>query len=278
MKLHTLKRWTGLLIGCTALIFTTHVHAARKVPTSTICKGKKWNKARFSHRLYSSLLKKHVRRGRVHYNGLKKQRKKLDMYLCRLAHTNSRKIRSRKARFAFWINAYNAITLRAVLDRLPASRAAQKRFSPARKKWNFWRGHAYQVSGKWRTLDQIENKWIRPRFRDARLHFALVCAASGCPYLLSKSYTGSRLNRMLNRNTRRYLRSKNGAKLNRSKKTLHLSKLFKWYKSDFEQKPHKHFVLFAAKYLKKKDRAFVRKHYKTLKIKWIPYSWKLNVQ
>ena len=272
------SKWSmSVLLAVACLFIATPVWAAKKMETSTACKKKKWSQKRFSHRLFSGMLKKYVRNGLVNYNGFRKKRRKLDKYLCRLAHTNVKKIRSRKARFAFWINAYNAITIRAILDRFPRSRGGQKSFSVVKKKWNFWKGSKYEVSGKWYTLDQIENGLIRPRFKDARLHFALVCGARGCPHLASRSYTGSRLSRMLTKNTRKYLASSAGFKLDRGAKTVHVSKLFQWYRKDFEQK-HKHYLLFIAKFLKKSDRKFVRKHYKELKVKWIHYSWALNLQ
>lgn len=272
------KQLIGWVLGALIGLSSMPAMATKKVPTSKACIGKKWSQAHFSHRIYSHLLKRYVRNGRVNYNGLASKRNKLDIYLCRLAHSNVKFIKSRRARFAFWINAYNAVTLRAVLDRIPKSRAAQKNFSVAAGKWNFWKGWKYQVNKRWYTLDQIENKIIRPRFGDARLHFALVCAARGCPHLVNKAYTGKRLYSMLNRNSRKYLRSANGCKVNKAAKVLHLSKLFQWYRKDFVSKKTPHPALYAARFLKKADRQFVRKHYKSLKIKWIPYSWKLNVQ
>ena len=156
------SKWSmSVLLAVACLFIATPVWAAKKMETSTACKKKKWSQKRFSHRLFSGMLKKYVRNGLVNYNGFRKKRRKLDKYLCRLAHTNVKKIRSRKARFAFWINAYNAITIRAILDRLPRSRGGQKSFSVVKKKWNFWKGSKYEVSGKWYTLDQIENGLIR---------------------------------------------------------------------------------------------------------------------
>lgn len=268
---------TLLMFGCFLLALPA-AHAAKKAPTPTSCKGKSWNQAKFSHRLYNKLLKTYVSNGRVNYNSLRKKRKKLDVYLCRLANTNAKKIKKYTARFSFWINAYNAITLRAVLDRLPKSSSAQKGFSVAKKKFNFWKGTKYQVSGRWYTLDQIENKVIRKRFPDPRLHFALVCAARGCPHLANRAYTSSRLYRMLNKNTRKYLASPSGSRLDRKKMVIHLSKLFNWYKQDFVTKKYAHRLLFVAKYSGKADRKFIRANYKKLTTKWLKYSWKLNIR
>lgn len=274
-----MKRCLTSVLAALLMCGVSNVRAAKKMKTSTVCKGKKWSQSKFSHAIFDRLLKKYVRRGKVNYNGFKKERKKLDNYLCRMAHTRVTKVKGWRARFAFWINAYNAVTIRAVLDRLPRSKAAQRKFSVAAKKLNFWKGWRYQVSQRWLTLDQIEHAILRPKFKDPRLHFAIVCASIGCPSLANRAFTAKNLYRKMSRGTRSYLRSTGrGLKVDQAKKTLHLSKLFNWFHKDFTQKPYKHRLLFVAKFAPKKHRKFIRANYKSLKLKWLNYSWKLNVR
>ncbi len=272
-----IKQCFAILMGIFVAWGVTDAHAAKKVKPSKACKGTKWNKARFSHKIFNQLLGKYVRRGKVNYNGFRNKRKQFDVYLCRLSHTKVSKIRSFRERFAFWINAYNAITIQAVLDRLPRSRAAQKNFSVAAKKWNFWKGWRYRVSKRWLTLDDIEHKILRPKYSDPRLHFAVVCASIGCPDLANRAYTGKNLYRLKTRNTRRYLSYKRGFRRGKGD-TIHLSKLFNWFAGDFARKPYGHRLMFVAKYAPRRFRRFLQKNHKTLKIKWLNYSWKLNVR
>ena len=272
-----IKRCLVLLMGVFMMLGTTQAEAARKVKPSKACKGTKWNKTRFSHKIFDRLLRKHVRRGKVNYNGFRRDRKKLNVYLCRLARTRATRIRGFRNRFAFWINAYNAVTIQAVLDRLPRSRGAQKRFSVAAKKHNFWKGWKYRVGKRWLTLDNIEHSILRPKYKDPRLHFAVVCASIGCPDLANRAYTGRNLYRLMTRNTRRYLASSRGFRRGKGN-TIGLSNLFNWFAGDFARKPYKHRLLFVAKYAPKRYRRFLKRNHKSLKIKWLHYSWKLNVR
>lgn len=272
-----MKRLLSLSLGVIVLWSGASVSAATRVETPTSCKGTSWSIRLFRHKTFGDLLKQYVRNGRVDYNGFKTQRKQLDLYLCRLARTDVNKILTHRARFAFWINAYNAITIRAVLDRLPAGEAEQKTFSVADKKWNFWKGSAYEVSGKWLSLDDIEHKILRPQFKDPRLHFAIVCASKGCPDLANKAYTSVNVYRLMDSNTRQYMASRRGFRKGEGN-TIHLSQLFNWFAGDFAQKPYGHRLLFVAKFIPKEHQEFVQKNHATLQIKWLDYSWKLNAQ
>lgn len=256
--------------------------AAVKVPTPTSSKFKKsWNHKRFSHRLFNAVLKKYVKNARVRYNKLRKSKKgmrKLNEYLYRLSKTRVRKMK-RNAQFAFWINAYNAVTIQGILKFLPKSKAAQKRFKVTGVK-GFWKKYKYRVAGQWLSLNDIEHKKMRPKFKDARLHFVIVCAAHGCPNLRSRTYSASRLGRQLRKATITFLKDRRrGFRLDKGKKTVYLSKLFKWYKKDFYWKPFKHELDFVAKHLlNKKTAAYLRKNKGKLKIKYVHYSWKLNIR
>lgn len=279
LKEKMMKRWSfGLFLALLAFVWVVPQAMAAKVPTTTSPKFKKrWNKRNFSHKLLHTVLKRHVRRGKVNYTALRKRSLGLlNEYLYRLAMTPAKSIRGRKSRFAFWINAYNAVTLKAVLDRLPTSYAKQKKFSVLKVK-GFWKKYRYQVSRRWVTLDQIENKILRPRFGDPRLHFAIVCASGGCPSLMPFAYTGRRLNRQLTRVTRNFLGSRRAYKRNGN--TVKISKLFKWYRKDFTIKPYGHELLFIAKFHpKKKERRWLKKNAKSAKIGYLYYGWNLNVR
>lgn len=260
------------------IVFESSVQALPvDVPTRSRA-GFKVNTARgrFDHGLLDGLLSRHVKNGRVDYLGLRRERRVLDHYLFRLAKQDLTTMGNRNARFAFWINAYNAITLRAVLDRLPAERSAWKRFSVTRVK-GFWKAYRYQVARRWLTLDQIEHQVLRPTFKDPRLHFAIVCASIGCPSLRSNAYQPEDISLQLSEATKRFLASSRGYRLDRTQKRLSLSRLFKWFAADFLARPYGSLVEFLASH-RKKDAAFLRSNRPGLQIQYLPYDWDLNVR
>jgi len=133
------------------------------------------------------------------------------------------------ARLAWWIDLYNALTLRLVLDHYPVASIREidgPDGSP-------WRRKLVTVEGRELTLDEIENGIIRPEFRDPRVHFALYCAARSCPPLRPEAFVADRLDEQLEEQTDRFLRDpqRNGVDADGH---LVLSRLFEWYAEDFE--------------------------------------------
>ncbi|MCR4295249.1 MAG: DUF547 domain-containing protein, partial [Elusimicrobia bacterium] len=153
----------------------------------------------------NAALSAHVREGRVDYAGLKKDSAGLDAWLAAAAalDENEFKGRSREQRLAFLINLYNAATLRLILDRYPI--ASIRDIGPAWDPNKAWKLPAVKVFGRTVTLNQVEHEMIRPVFNEPRVHFALVCAAKGCPPLRSEAYDGSRLDAQLDDQARLFL-------------------------------------------------------------------------
>jgi uncharacterized membrane protein YdjX (TVP38/TMEM64 family) len=145
----------------------------------------------FDHSAYDKLVKAHVAPGGwVDYEGLKKDAEHLDSYLRSLADALFDDL-GRDQKLALLLNAYNAFTLRLILDYYPVDSI---RSIPAEKRWDAKR---WQIGGYTWGLNQIEHEQIRPKFREPRVHFALVCAAIGCPPLRSEAYTADRLEEQL---------------------------------------------------------------------------------
>lgn len=278
-----MSRVRGLwLVGALCLsLCVGEAWAAQKMKTPwSFWYSGSFDRANFSHALLDGVLKKHVRGGGVNYQALSKQsRGKLDEYLFRIARTKASQIVGKKARFAYWINVYNALTLRAVLDRLPSSLAAQKNFSVLKVKGGFWKGFSYEVGGRFLTLDHIEHQILRPKYVDPRLHFAIVCASKGCPDLQGRAFTAAKLDRMLDDGVRRYLAHRRAFRLDRANKTIKISKIFEWFKGDFSKNGYKGVLDFITRHLGDKDAAkFLKEHQGSIKIAYLPYSWKLNLR
>lgn len=214
----------------------------------------------------NEVLSARVHEGRVDYAGLKKDPSGLDAWLAAAAATdeNEFKGRSREARLAFLINLYNAATLRLILDRYPI--ASIRDIGPAWDPNKAWKLPVVMVFGRTVTLNQVEHEMIRPVFNEPRAHFALVCAAKGCPPLRSEAYDGVRLDAQLDDQARTFLsqRAKNDA--SKAGETAYLSPIFKWYMKDFGGSK-KSVLRFVNKWLPVEE---------AWEVDWTAYDWSLN--
>jgi hypothetical protein len=217
------------------------------------------------HSIYRALLKKHVGSGVVDYQGFKQEEDKLDQYLKILDETDIEALASEE-QLALYINAYNAYTIKLILNHYPVS--SIKDVGGWLK--TPWKIRFCRVGGKTLTLDEIEHDILRPRFKDPRVHFAVNCASKSCPPLISEPYEGPILNQQLDSNARNFI---NNPKENRLEgNTLYVSKIFKWFEDDFKGDVIGFFLTYAGGDLK--DRLLARKDH--VKIKYLDYDWSLN--
>lgn len=183
--------------------------------------------ASFEHFAFDRLLKQYVDGdGWVDYRGLARERAALDSYLTRLATAAPHQFSSDAERLAFWINAYNALTLADVLDRVYGKARGVKEVD------GFFDKKRHRIAGEELTLDEIETRGRS--LRDPRLHFAIVCASASCPKLQRFAYAGDKLNAQLDQAAREFLGdSSRGLRLDRDNNQILLSSIFKWYAGDF---------------------------------------------
>ncbi len=188
----------------------------------------------FDHALFDGLLGAHVdARGLVDYDAFAGN-PDFRSYLEELAETRPETL-PRQERLAFWINAYNAYTIELVNRRQERTsiRNINKTlgFIPGKGPW---KERMAEVAGKVWTLDEIEHEIIRKDFPEPRIHFALVCAALGCPPLRNEAYTGEELDRQLDEQARIFLtREPEKNRVDTRTGTVHLSPIFDWYREDF---------------------------------------------
>lgn len=176
---------------------------------------------------YAALLAVYVQNGVADYAGLKKDEARLNAYLDALASTNPETL-SPNDRFAYYINAYNAWTLRLILDHYPGISSIKDAGSLFRSPW---KQPFVRLAGRTVTLDHIEHDILRPQFRDPRLHFAINCASKSCPPLASRPYEGPTLDAALDAAARSFVN--NPAQVFLRDGTLHVSRIFDWYGDDF---------------------------------------------
>ena len=211
---------------------------------------------------WNTLLQKHVKDGWVDYNGFKSDEKKLDVYLDYLSKTNPSSWSVNKEK-AFWMNAYNAYTIKVILDYYPL-----KSIMDIKKNGKgAWDIPFAKVGGKAYTLNAIEHEILRPKFKDARVHAGINCASYSCPPILNEAFTASNVDVLLNK---AFIGFVNDPKRNKiQKNSIQLSKLFEWFKDDFTQSGNVNLIDFLNKYSKIKIS-------KTAKITYLDYNWSLN--
>lgn len=186
------------------------------------------------HRPWDGLLRRFVdERGNVNYAGWHESPadvQALDGYLSALSYAEPEREASRAARLSFWINAYNALTIRGILREYPVAGVVHD--EARRNRFDFWSDLLLHVGGRDYSLGQIEHELLRP-MREPRIHFALVCGARGCPRLLNRAYRTDQLERQLQGNARSFFADPEKMEYERSSGRLRLSPILKWYARDF---------------------------------------------
>lgn len=173
-----------------------------------------------------SLLQKYVSdAGKVNYKGLKTDKDALNAYCRMLSDNPVQEDWTREEKMAFWINTYNAFTLKLIVDNYPARSILN---FDGGKTWDVKR---IRIGDKKYSLNNIENDILRPQFKDPRIHFAINCAARSCPPLWNHAYTAENLETTLDARTKAFINNASFNTISASK--ARVSKIFEWYAADF---------------------------------------------
>jgi hypothetical protein len=216
--------------------------------------------------LYAGLLARHVHQGVVDYRGLKQEVPVLDRYLDVLAAVDPGLL-SADARFAFYVNAYNAWTLKLILNHYPGITSIKE----AGSFWESpWKKKLARINGGLLTLDEIEHDILRSQFKDPRVHFAVNCASKSCPPLYSVPFNGHDLDRQLDHVTRSFINDP--ARYRLEGDVLYVSRIFKWFGADFNDDIIGFFQTYAEGDLK----TVLQAKAQDLKVKFLDYDWSLN--
>lgn len=172
---------------------------------------------------------------------------------------------------AFWINTYNALTIYAVLKRIPSNQLLAKVFS-VQMVAGFFDKIQYVIAGESLTLNDIENKKLREGFNDPRIHFAIVCASRSCPAIQNTAFSASDLDERLDEATRQFLTDDRRNRFDKEKKVAHLSEIFRWYEDDFV-KDSGSVLEYIQKYLPSVGIDIV-----SHQIKYLFYDWLVNIK
>jgi len=210
-----------------------------------------------AHDSWNKLLSQFVSAtGKVNYRALKGKTSELEAYLKLLADNPVQSSWSRNEKMAYWINAYNAFTVKLILDNYPLSSITSLSGGKVwDKKW-------IKLGDKTYSLNNIENDILRPRYKDARIHFAVNCAAKSCPPLLNRAWTADNLNSNLSQQAKKFINNSAFNQVGANKVVI--SKIFEWYAADFGN-----IVDYLNKYSNTKINAKAQVSYQE-------YDWALN--
>jgi len=247
----------------------------------------------FSKDKYAHVLKNYVdQEGLVDYQGLNESRQDLDDFLLAVNNLPPRTFQGwqDEEKISFWIDVYNAFTLKVILDHYPIKSSFLKSLkypkNSIRQIAGVWDKITFPVMGERMSLDQIEHQILRKEFQEPRIHVALVCAAQSCPPLRQETYEGEMLSEQLDDQTRRFVSGREGFIIDREDNRVYLSSIFKWYGEDFigvyepesgytglNQK-ERAVLSFISQYLPDEDQKYLKDG--SYKVKYLDYNWTLN--
>ena len=171
---------------------------------------------------------------------------------------------------ALLLNLYNALTINQVLEKYPIDSIRPTVLGVPN--WIsfklFFSSSLYELNGQKLGLDDIEHNLLRKRFSEPRIHFALVCASSGCPQLRNEAYWPHKVREQLEQDAQQFIRNSEKVRHDAQINILYCSKIFKWYEEDF--------LTVAASVPEYVQRYSHQQIPLSTQVEYLPYSWQLN--
>ncbi len=233
-----------------------------------------------TYQAYQDVLQTYVKSENIDYEQLKQNRAKLDSFISQLAGTTKKQLEkmSRNEQLAYWLNAYNGITLRTIIDNYPVK--SIQNIDGA------WSKIIWDVAGQKLTLDYIEHEIIRPTYKDARIHFGVNCASIGCPPLYNHPFTGNSVDSLLDVVSSQFIHNTKRHTIDYENHTIVTSELFSWFWEDFVRDfksikfqntsdVENAILNFTYKYLNDSEKAKFQID-ANWKVSFTPYDWSLN--
>lgn len=212
---------------------------------------------KINHDKWSSLLETHVdKNGNVDYKGFAENLDKLDAYLNMLSNNKPTSEVSKNEKLAFWINVYNAFTVKLIVNHYPV-----KSIKDIKQPWD---QKFFKIDGEAMSLNHVEHEILR-NMDEPRIHFAIVCASYSCPKLQRYAFTAENLDEQLINVTKEFLADETRNKI--SEKSIRISKIFDWFAKDFTQDGS--LIDFLNKYTDVNISPKAKKRY-------LEYNWALN--
>jgi hypothetical protein len=232
-----------------------------------------WGQAPETALLQQSLTKHLAAEGTVRYGALKADLGPLRQYVRQMESvspdSHAALFPTREAKLAYWLNGYNALVLYAMASDYPEEK---KRLENAISRAFFFYRRKFRVGGRERTLSGIEDHDIREQFRDARIHFAIVCASRGCPWLSKEAFRAETVERQLEEAARQFFGQERNCAIDTAQRRIRLSSIFKWFARDFGATDAER-LAFVARYRPAEAAALQSGKWK---IEYVDWDWKLN--
>ena len=226
------------------------------------------------HSAFDRLLNKYVDHdGFVDYRTWYRQRadrQTLRGYLSELSRASVTKSAKRDAKLAFWINAYNAVTLEGIMQEYPTD--SIRNHTARVFGYNIWKELPLIVAGRQYSLEQIEHQILR-KMSEPRIHFAIVCASVSCPRLRNEAYTADKLQKQLAGNATDFFSRRNNFRI--SDGTMYVSSILNWFADDFGNSQATRFT-YLQKYLPVSTRTIAVRP--ETQVHYLDYDWNLNDQ
>ncbi|MDA2921263.1 DUF547 domain-containing protein [Desulfobacterota bacterium AH_259_B03_O07] len=257
--------------------------------------GEETNRFDQRHSIYDSLLKEHVQDAKVNYRGIINSSEKFNEYIMQLGSISQEAYQNwtDEEKLAFWINAYNAFTIKAIIDNYPIKRnySLVGLFLPSnsiRQISGVWTDLQFRAVGRNVTLGEIEHEILRKEFNEPRIHFAINCASMGCPDLRNEAYRPDIIYDQLESQSIDYVNNQEkGVRIDTENSKVQFSQIFNWFGDDFvesygntklfEERSFKEKAIlnFVLKYLKSEgERDYLKRN--GFSISYLDYDWSLN--
>lgn len=229
-----------------------------------------------THQSFTDLLKKYVINGLVDYKNLKNDNQ-LDNYLSQLSDTNPDKL-NRNEKLAFWINAYNAFTLKVVSDNYPINSITDLHTGGKIIGYligkTVWDKQFITINNKKYALNDIEHKILR-KMNEPRIHFAVVCASISCPELRAEAFEADKIEAQLQEQTAKFLNDKTRNHYDLKNREAYISEIFNWFGEDFG-KSDENILKFIANYVPENISKDIKSNLSNWSISFNDYDWDLN--
>ena len=261
-----------------SLLSTASAIAGRKVTLGkTIPAVRQVSMDQVDHAAWSRLLQQYVNdRGEVNYLEWQQSdhgRNLLDSYLDLLSHASRTKKAAKESQIAFWVNAYNALTIRGILREYPTT--SIRNHTPKLIGFNIWHDLLLNVGGTPISLDSIEHNVLR-KLGEPRIHFAIVCASRSCPKLRNQAYTAEDLDQQLNSNAKEFFANRDNFRHDAQRQRFQLSAILNWFSTDFGADLNAQLKTIAP--FLPTHAAQVAAINDTVTVSYLPYDWSLNDQ
>lgn len=266
----------GLTWACLCLGMVAIGNAGPKIVVGTkVPLEQRLSMEKVDHRDWSRLLKTYVdSQGRVAYARWQRHegdRRALTTYLNDLSRADAKRQASRQAKLAYWINAYNAVTIHGILREYPTT--SIRNHTAKLFGYNIWHDLLLIVGDTQISLNDIEHEILR-KSGDFRIHFAIVCASHSCPRLLNTAYTGPQMEQQLETSAQVFFRNPENYRYEDG--TFYLSSILQWFATDFGNTSAAQLQAIA-RYLPDPDARKVASQGRG-KIAYLKYDWSLNDQ